>query len=209
MDPRDRQRLQHHGLATIVPGRYAAVLRAQNRFGRWPRQLRCAGTGVQWQWRTAEQPPVRQHRPHPGGHEPLEHGHYLVSSFKSGTGGNSIHAVLTDEFGNGGCTGIAVQPQWTEYTPTIFNHSSTQQTGHDLSSWITPSTQPSLSASIRVLHLSRGGQLRNTAGRCALVLLHQYLHRRRNCFLEHRWYHVFGDVRPNIPSLHQAPTRSV
>jgi hypothetical protein len=71
-------------------------------------------------------------------------GGLLVTSFKSGTGGNSIHAVLTDEFGNGGCTGISVTVQWTEYTPTIFNHSSTQQTGHNLSSWITPTTQPAL-----------------------------------------------------------------
>jgi len=132
------------GLATIVPGRYAAVLRAQNMAGGHGNYdvlvLVFNGNGELLSNRlfgsTASEYPVAMSRSNTGG--------LLVTSFKSGTGGNSIHAVLTDEFGNGGCTGITVQPQWTEYTPTIFNHSSTQQTGHDLSSWITPSTQPSL-----------------------------------------------------------------
>jgi hypothetical protein len=132
------------GLATIVPGRYAAVLRAQNIAGGHGNYdvlvLVFNGNGELLSNRlfgsTASEYPVAMSRSNTGG--------LLVTSFKSGTGGNSIHAVLTDEFGNGGCTGITVQPQWTEHTPTIFNHSSTQQTGHNLSSWITPTTQPSL-----------------------------------------------------------------
>jgi hypothetical protein len=132
------------GLATIVPGRYAAVLRAQNMAGGQGNYdvlvLVFNGNGELLSNRlygsTASEYPVAMSRSNAGG--------LLVTSFKSGTGGNSIHAVLTDEFGNGGCTGISVTVQWTEYTPTIFNHSSTQQTGHNLSSWITPTTQPAL-----------------------------------------------------------------
>jgi hypothetical protein len=52
--------------------------------------------------------------------------------------------VLIDEFGNGGCTGIEVAVQWTAHTPTVFDHTSTQQSGHGLSSWITPSTPSAL-----------------------------------------------------------------
>lgn len=71
-------------------------------------------------------------------------GALLITSFKSGGGGNAIHAVLTDAEGNGGCTGTTVQLDWSAYTPALFNHSSTAQSGSSMASWITPVTEPAL-----------------------------------------------------------------
>lgn len=132
------------GLATIVPGRYAAVLRAQNIPGGHGNYdvlvLVFNGSGELLSNRlfgsTGSEYPVAMSRSSTGG--------LLVTSFKSGGGTNAIHAVLTDAFGIGGCTGIGVNVQWTAHTPTLFDHASTQQTGHNPSSWLTPSTQPSL-----------------------------------------------------------------
>ncbi|MFN3876393.1 MAG: hypothetical protein ACK4L7_10835, partial [Flavobacteriales bacterium] len=70
-------------------------------------------------------------------------GGLLVTSLSSGPA--AIRAVLTDPMGNGGCSGTNVQVAWAPYTPTVFTHSSTQQTGHSVFSWITPQPQPSLS----------------------------------------------------------------
>lgn len=132
------------GLATIVPGRYAAVLRAQNIAGGHGSYdvlvLVFNGSGDLLSNRlfgsAASEYPVAMSRSNTGG--------LLVTSFKSGGGPNAIHAVLTNEFGNGGCTGIDVSVQWSAHTPTIFNHVSTLQNGHTQFSWVTPSTQPSL-----------------------------------------------------------------
>ena len=132
------------GLATIVPGRYAAVLRAQNIAGGHGSYdmlvLVFNGDGDLLSDRlfgsTASEYPVAMARTTSGG--------LLVTSFKSGGGTNAIHAVLTDEFGNGGCTGIDVSVQWAAHTPTLFNHTSILQSGQSTSSWVTGTTQPAL-----------------------------------------------------------------
>lgn len=69
-------------------------------------------------------------------------GGLLISSFRSGPA--AIRAVLTDHLGNGACTGTSVQVSWAPYTPAVFNHTSAVQSGSTMFSWITPSTQPSL-----------------------------------------------------------------
>lgn len=69
-------------------------------------------------------------------------GGLLISSFRSGPA--AIRAVLTDNMGNGGCTGANVQVAWAPYTPAVFNHSSLAQSGSAQFSWVTPSAQPGL-----------------------------------------------------------------
>jgi hypothetical protein len=66
----------------------------------------------------------------------------LVTSFKGTPGNGAIHAVLTDGLFNGACTGISVQEGWGSYQPNVFPHSSTQQSGQSMSSWVTPYTEP-------------------------------------------------------------------
>lgn len=69
-------------------------------------------------------------------------GGHLISSFRSGPAG--IRAVLTDNLGNGACTGTSVQVAWAPYTPAVFNHSSLAQSGSAQFSWATPIAQPAL-----------------------------------------------------------------
>ena len=68
----------------------------------------------------------------------------LVTSFKGTPGNAAIHAVLTDGLFNGACTGISVQAGWATHQPNVFPHSSTQQSGQSLSSWVTPFSEPAL-----------------------------------------------------------------
>ncbi|MBL7963134.1 MAG: T9SS type A sorting domain-containing protein [Flavobacteriales bacterium] len=132
------------GITTIVPGRYAALLRAQNITGGYGNydvlvlQFNASGDLLSNQLfgSTASEYPVSLSRTSSGG--------LLLTSLKTVGGINSFHVVLTDDMGNGGCTGISVLPQWFAHTPTLFPHSSTLQSGQNLSSWITPASQPAV-----------------------------------------------------------------
>jgi hypothetical protein len=130
------------GIVASVPDRYAALLRAQNISGGHGSYdvlvLIFNGAGDllsnQLYGSAASEYPVSLART-PNG--------LLITSYKSG-GTSAIHAVLTDALGQGGCTGISVSPQWTTYTPTIFNHSSTLQSSQNVTGWNAPGAQPAL-----------------------------------------------------------------
>jgi hypothetical protein len=132
------------GIVPIVNGRYAALLRAQNIAGGHgaydPLVVLFNGQGSLLGNRlfgtAGDEYPVSL--------SPTSDGGMLITSLLASTSGNRIHAVLTDGFGDGACTGITVQPGWTPYTPTIFNHTSALQTGHNPGLWPTPTTAPTL-----------------------------------------------------------------
>ncbi|HRD52980.1 MAG TPA: PKD domain-containing protein, partial [Flavobacteriales bacterium] len=132
------------GLAPLTGGGFAALVRAQNIAGGQGNYdallLRFSADGELLGNRLYGSPgseyPVSLARAAGGG--------FLITSFKSGGGSNAIHAVLTDATGMGGCTGTSVVVDWSAYTPALFNHSSTAQSGSSMSSWIAPGTQPSL-----------------------------------------------------------------
>jgi hypothetical protein len=69
-------------------------------------------------------------------------GGLLTTCLLSGNATNAVHAVLTDVNGGGSCTGISVQVGWNSYTPTIVDHSSILQNGHNTTDYTTTTAQP-------------------------------------------------------------------
>lgn len=126
------------GIVPLGNGRFAALLRAQNipgGHGNYDALLvtfnaqgdllgnRLFGTA-------ASEYPVNLSRTGDGG--------LLITCFRNTPDG--VYAVLVDSDGNGACTGSSVEVTWNTYTPTIYDHTSILQNGHNPGLWPTSAT---------------------------------------------------------------------
>ncbi len=130
------------GITALSDGRFAALLRAQNipggpgNYDALLVTFNDQGTllGNRLFGTTASEYPVNLSRTGDGG--------LLITCFRNTPDG--VYAVLVDSDGNGACTGSSVAVTWNTYAPTIYDHTSILQNGHNPATWPTATTAPVL-----------------------------------------------------------------
>ncbi len=130
------------GIVPLTDGRFATLVRAQNiagGHGDYDALLLTFNAqgdllGNRLFGTTASEYPVSL--------SPTANGGLLITCLRTANGANGIYAVLTDGLGAGACSGITIEPGWSAYTPTIFEHTSLLQNGQNSTDWAASITQP-------------------------------------------------------------------